>query len=93
MGLAGLGMGLVSLFVSPFIMLFHRFLLTLAAFGGRLWVVPHNSSIALHLNHRLHTIRREMESEGYNLDKFFHEVEADEITAETRDHLLRRWPG
>jgi hypothetical protein len=93
MGIAGLGMGLIALFVSPFNMLFHRLLLTIGALAGRLWIVPHNRSIALHLNHRLHSIRKEMESEGYNVDRFFHEVDADEISEETREHLLRRWPS
>lgn len=92
MGFAGLGMGLAGLIVSPFMMIFHRILLTIAALGGRLWIVPQNTSIAAHLNYRMHSIRIEMEQDGYVLDKFFQEIEPTEISAETRTHLLRRWP-
>jgi hypothetical protein len=91
MGVAGLGAGIAAFLVSPFMMIFHRIMLTVGAVAGRLRIVPHNRSIALHLNHRLHTIRKQMESEGYNLDRFFHEVDAEELTEETREHLLRRW--
>lgn len=92
-GTVAMVLGIASIVIIPLGTIFHRLVLTGAAAFGRLHVVPHNKSVAAHLNHRLDTVRDSMKADGYDTSAFFRYLDPKEITDENRNSLFRMWEG
>jgi hypothetical protein len=92
-GLFGGIIALLMILGGPLLLLIHRVMVTGCALVGRLTVVPSDQSVAEHLNYKMREVRREMEQDGYDLEKFYQEIDASEIDGEIRTNLMRRFNG
>ena len=90
-GLSGLALGTLSLVIGPILGALRFAALAVYAVSGRLYVSPNNESLADLLNHRLRVVRGKLQNAGHNVDSFYEEIDASQITEDVRQHLLRDW--